>query len=234
MDLPQRQEKTVQHWNKAAASYDLAKRRNNYYFDTLKELCSSLLPNASRQRILEVGCGTGDLLAHLQPATGLGIDLSPQMVEQARDKFRLRSNLHFEVAAAEDLNQLGRRFDAVIMCDVLEHVQDVRAALAAPKAVLVSGGHFLVSTSNPMWALPLWLLEKLRLKMPEGPHRWVALPEIRRILDQNGFTIDQSGYRTLIPARIPLVSTLANRRLMQWGPWRKLGLTEFALARAVG
>ena len=41
---------------------------------------------APGQRVLELGCGPGDLLAAVQPTWGVGVDFSPAMIEQARQR----------------------------------------------------------------------------------------------------------------------------------------------------
>ena len=45
-------------------------------------------------RVLEIGCGTDSVLAGLKPGFGLGIDVSPAMVDQAK---RLHADLHFQI-----------------------------------------------------------------------------------------------------------------------------------------
>jgi SAM-dependent methyltransferase len=221
----------VRHWDATAGGYDGAKQKNWYYFATLKDLCRRLLPRAGEWHVLEVGCGTGGVLAGLNPARGVGIDISGEMVALARRKYADRANLEFRQGCAEDLSSLGETFDAVIACDVLEHVGDVGSSLRAPMAVLREAGWFLVSTSNPLWAFPLWLLEKMRLKMPEGPHRWVPLRRIVAELEAGGFDVPLAGYQTLIPVAVPRVSDVVNAWLLRH-PWiNRLGLTEYALAR---
>ncbi len=73
-------------------------------------------PGAS---VLEIGCGTGDLLAALRPSEGVGVDLSPRLIERARGK---HSELEFIVADAESLDAPelhNRRFDFVVLSDVV-------------------------------------------------------------------------------------------------------------------
>jgi ubiquinone/menaquinone biosynthesis C-methylase UbiE len=221
---------TRRHWDRQASSYDRAKERNRFYFETVKHLCREHLGDTHAMRILEVGCGTGDILSFLEPASGLGVDLSPEMVEIARRKHGHRPELDFAVGTAEKLPAENRDFDAVVMCDLIEHVDDVQQALRAPAAVLKEGGLLFVSTSNPLWAFPLWLLETLRLKMPEGPHRWVPLQEISNVLKREGYVIRRTGYRTLLPVRIPLLSPLLNKALANCPSLQHAGLTQFVLA----
>src|SRR3954452_25376608 len=50
-------------------------------------------------RVLEIGCGTGDTLASLQPSVGVGVDFSPAMVAKAREA---HPQLEFRIGDAED------------------------------------------------------------------------------------------------------------------------------------
>src|SRR5690242_447778 len=54
------------------------------YYRRLAEIYRFLVPRGSR--VLELGCGTGDLLAALQPDFGVGVDVTPEMVRQAARK----------------------------------------------------------------------------------------------------------------------------------------------------
>src|ERR671912_2214271 len=62
-------------WNGSGAFYQ--KQLAHYY---------SLLISPGR-RVLEIGCGTGDLLAAVNPSLGVGVDFSGGMIKQARDKY---------------------------------------------------------------------------------------------------------------------------------------------------
>jgi SAM-dependent methyltransferase len=73
-------------------------------------------------RILELGCGAGDLLAKLEPVYGYGIDLSPRLIGAAKSKYPV---LHFETADAGNL-QLEGEFDFIICSDLLNDLWDVQ------------------------------------------------------------------------------------------------------------
>src|SRR5258708_7796173 len=68
-----------------AALQDEWARRNRYYHQSLIDLIRFLVPE--EQSVLEIGCGTGDLLAALKPSRGVGIDSSDSMVQIARTKY---------------------------------------------------------------------------------------------------------------------------------------------------
>src|SRR5260370_40720790 len=69
----------ITYWN----SY-MRRKSSNYYHRRLTEIYKFLIPPG--QRVLEIGCGDGGLLASLKPSEGIGIDFSPEMVARARSK----------------------------------------------------------------------------------------------------------------------------------------------------
>ena len=72
------------------------RRRNRGYFEQLECVYGFLVPPGAS--VLEIGCGSGDLLASLRPSDGLGVDVSGEMVELARSR---HPGLEFEQASGE-------------------------------------------------------------------------------------------------------------------------------------
>src|SRR4051794_9646684 len=72
------------HWDGVARQMDHRSGWGGAYHRRLTDIYRFLVP--PRQRILEIGCGQGDLLAALQPSVGVGIDLSAEMVRRATQR----------------------------------------------------------------------------------------------------------------------------------------------------
>jgi 2-polyprenyl-3-methyl-5-hydroxy-6-metoxy-1,4-benzoquinol methylase len=77
----------------------------------------------------------------------LGIDEHAESVEFARRKFG-SGGLDFEVRRAEDLSGVPGRFDAVVLADVLEHLDEPERMLDLSARLLRNGGAVLVSVPN--------------------------------------------------------------------------------------
>src|SRR5271154_2601870 len=70
-----------------ASERDRWRAKNAAYYRAVERLVGFVVPpNAS---VLEVGCGTGDLLAGLKPARGVGVDISPRLIDEAQRKHPL-------------------------------------------------------------------------------------------------------------------------------------------------
>jgi 2-polyprenyl-3-methyl-5-hydroxy-6-metoxy-1,4-benzoquinol methylase len=219
------------HWDDQAADYARNKSRNAAYYDALKELVDRAIPAERRRRILEVGCGTGAILAHLRPTSGTGVDISERMIDQARAQQAQRRHLEFRVLDAAAVATLGR-FDAVVCTDVLEHVADWQAVADALIGATAPGGTIVITTPNPRWALPLWVLEKVNLKMPEGPHRFVNIGHIAERLRQRGCLVQHAGTHQLLPARLGGLGPALSRRAEQLPLLRGLGVIQLVVAAA--
>lgn len=217
------------HWDQIAASYTGHKEANRDYFDALKALFAAALPEAPNWRILEVGCGNGDVLRSLSPRCGLGLDLSEEMIAVAQSRHADQSHLSFQVGDAENLPE-DTPYDAVILPDLLEHVSDWRRALSQAARRVRPGGRLALSTPNPLWAPALYLLEKLRLKTPEGPHRFVRLKAIVQCLQQLGLVIVNAGNYLLVPKDLGRTTAWLNRSFRKVPGLAGLGLIQFAVA----
>src|SRR5687768_15990822 len=68
----------IAHWDDIARRTQHRPGLARYYHRRLAEVYAFLIPPG--QRVLELGCGRGDLLAALRPSVGVGVDLSPEMI----------------------------------------------------------------------------------------------------------------------------------------------------------
>jgi glycosyltransferase involved in cell wall biosynthesis len=179
--------------------------------------------------VLELGCGTGDLLAALapDPEGSLGIDLAPGMVERARAR---HPSLRFEVADADRLDLAGRRFDAIVASDLLGHLEDVYTALRALRALCHSTTRLVVTYHNFLWEGALGLAERLGAKMPQPDQNWLGMQDLENLLRLSGFAVAERGRAVLLPFRIPGISDAVNAVAPSVPGLRHLCLVQFAIA----
>ncbi len=200
-------------------------RKNRYYYSGLTSYCRSVIPKGSS--VLEIGCGTGDLLAGVEPSRGLGIDLSTNMIEIARVKY---PSLDFSVGDIEDLH-LDEAFDYVILSDLIGYLYDIEKAFEQLHHITSSHSRILITYYNYLWEPVLRLGDQLGLKMPCPVQNWLPMGDIENLLDLAGFEVVTTGYRFLLPKWIPLVSHVANTYLARFPFLRKLCLTQVLVAK---
>src|SRR5712691_2087913 len=108
-------------YNKRAVSR--LRETNRYYQHFLRRSFSFLVPYD--MRVLELGCGLGDLLASVRPARGVGIDFSPEMISLARTR---HPELSFHIADAQNFS-CNEDFDYFLLADLVHDLIDVQAVL---------------------------------------------------------------------------------------------------------
>jgi SAM-dependent methyltransferase len=121
----------------------------NTYFDRVRTEILPLLPAGSVDRMLEIGCGSGDTLAYLQ-ASGrcrwtCGVELFPEAADTARG--RLDEVYEGNIEQME-LPIAPASLDVVLCLDVLEHLIDPWAAAARLARLLKPGGVLIASIPN--------------------------------------------------------------------------------------
>ena len=211
------------HFDKIAGQYDYYKSKNSFYYTNLKRLLSNLIPRD--KKVFEVGCGTGDLLNHLQPKRGYGFDISREMVLISSSKFLNSKYLTFSTEWPKE------KFDYIFMSDVIEHLENPKDTFKKISILMNKDTIFICTMANPVWEPVLMVAEKLGLKMPEGPHKRVAYEDLRIMIQNLGMRITKHDYKLLIPVEIPLFTKFANRYLEKY--FKKLAFIEYFAAMKV-
>jgi trans-aconitate methyltransferase len=165
--------------------------------------------------ILDLGCGTGHLTSQIA-ATGakvVGVDRSPDMIQQAREKFPA---LHFELMDARDI-VFPRPFDAVFSNATLHWIREPERVVGGIAKILRPGGRFvaefggkgnvgeLLAAVTRTWA-------KLRLPGP-APNPWYypSVAEYSGVLELHGLEVT---YANLFDRPTPLED--GDRGLRNW------------------
>jgi SAM-dependent methyltransferase len=208
-----------------APSADHWKRKNRYYYGTIERIVRFHVPPGSS--VLEIGCGTGDLLHAISPSRGVGIDISAKAIEIARSKF---PGLTFLPGDAEEL-PLSEPFDYVVLSDLIGYLDDVQRAFDQLNRVCHPGTRVILTYFNYLWAPVLRLGELAGWKRPQPDQNWLALEDLQNLLSLAGFQTVTKGYKVLLPVRVPLFSELCNRVLANLPLVRRMCLVQVIVAR---
>jgi len=218
-------EKTAHHriaWN----------NRNKFYHRSLNWYFSFIIPAGSR--VLELGCGTGDLLAAVKPAYGVGVDFSTSLISVARTNY---PELHFtegdieDSAWSDDPAYADLTFDYIILSDILHILWDVQKALNQVHRFSHRGTRIIISNYNFLWEPMVKLGEFLKIKQKSPNSNWLSHHDIFKLLEIEGFEVISHFRKLLIPKYIPILNFLINRFLVNLPLVNLLGLTNFVIAR---
>lgn len=215
--------KVARHFDNVALSYDTFKKKNIYYYDTIKAFVRRNVRPQSK--VLEVGCATGEILACVQPAQGVGIDLSPKLIDIAAKKF---PQYRFLNTSLEDF-PATEKFDYIILVDVIHHVHDVMTVFEKIHALCHERTKVIVTVINPWWEPVLRVLEKLKIKMPDMPLNYFERRTVRTVMDLLDFSVTQMGTLLLVPFYIPLFSYLANTIGVRLPGFNKLSFVQYMI-----
>lgn len=215
----------IDFFDRAAETRSKGRRRYRYFYRLMENYLGFYLPEGSS--VLVVGCGTGELLHAIKPAHGVGIDISPQMIAQAKLNF---PQYEFYTADVEELT-MDRKFDVVIFSDVIGYLDDIQTTLARVRDLCTPETRVMITYFNIFWQFPLLLAERLRLKLRSPFFAWLDPDDIANLLDLAGYDIIRKNKKILFPIWIPMFSWLMNFVFANLPIIRQMCLLEIVSAR---
>ena len=217
-----------ERFDQLAEDREYWQRKGSYYYQDQQRYYRFLIPEGLR--VLEVGCGLGDLLAAVKPARGLGIDLSEAMVAAAA---RRHPSLEFCVGDVETLD-VSETFDVIILADVLGHCLDVESMFKRLRSVCTPKTRIVISYYNFLWEPVVRFAETCGLKMPQQEQSWLSPEDIDNLLHLADFEVVKVEQRLLLPKYVPLLSALLNGFLAFLPGLNRLCLSQYVVARMRG
>jgi SAM-dependent methyltransferase len=217
------------HWDGVAAPKDRNPGWGGTYHRRLEEIYSFLI--VPGQRVLEIGCGRGDLLAAVRPAHGVGVDFSPEMIGRAASR---HSGMQFVQADAHEIGGVGEiegPFDVIILSDLINDVWDVQEVFRQIGPLCTARTRVIINFYSRMWEKPLALAQRLGLAAPFLPQNWLTAPDVANLLQLAGFEPMRHWAEVLWPLPMPGVRQLCNKWLVKLWPFRVAALTNFMMAR---
>ena len=214
-----------------AASRDDWIARNAFHYEQEFEYMRFLVPEGVN--VLELGCGTGRLLAELKPGRGVGIDFSPAMIEIARAS---NPDLEFMVGDVEDpavLADLTGPFDYIVLHDTIGWLDDCQTTLANLHALCHHDTRIVVVYYSKIWEPMLRFAEAAGVRMPQPNLNWLTSADIQNLLHLADFEPIKREWRMLLPKRLLGLGTLVNRFIAPIGGIRRLCLRHYAVARPI-
>jgi|SRR5665213_123517 len=117
--------------------------------------------------LLDIGCGTGAILPHLPAVHYVGLDLSEDYVAIARAAYGSRATFR-ACSASQFEQQFDSRFDLILACGLLHHLEDEEAIslVAQARRLLAPNGRFV--TVDGSWARGQSWFARLLLSYDRG------------------------------------------------------------------
>lgn len=215
------------YFEELAANRDKWSKRNRFYHRILEKHFSFIIPEGSK--VVELGCGTGDLLNAVKPSLGIGVDFSEKMIEVARQK---HPNLQFVHADVADFT-INEEIDFVIISDLLSSLWDIQTVLHNVRKWVSPRTKIIISSFNYIWEGTLKFAEVLGLKAKQPLQNWLNIKDIENLLELEDFEIVKLDRKLLFPKYIPLINWIFNAFLANLPGVNRLDLINFISAKPI-
>lgn len=153
-------QRNFRFFNAWATHYDFGPFR--WWMKKFQQPILQELNHLSNLKILDLGCGTGELLLSLSRQKNnhqlYGVDVSPAMVASARKK--LPPEVMVQEADVHDLPFSNNTFDYVLSTEAFHHYYDQGKALQEMKRVAKKSGRIIVVDINFFFPFIHWLFQK--------------------------------------------------------------------------
>jgi SAM-dependent methyltransferase len=185
------------------------------------------------KRVLELGCGSGELLAALEPRYGVGIDFSARTLAGARTR---HPHLNFVLGDAEDpatLAAIEGPFDYIVIADTIAMFEDIDGTLRRVHQLCEPSTRIIIAYYSHLWEPILKLGELFRLKSRQTEINYIATADFLNLMDLADFEMISHEQRQLIPLRWFGIGPFVNRYIAPLPGIRQLCLRTYIVGRPV-
>jgi ubiquinone/menaquinone biosynthesis C-methylase UbiE len=185
----------VERWDRWAQSFDSGGWVHRYLRDCQSRVIS-LLDVKEDIHLLDVGCGTGWAIgeaATLFNNKGLfyGIDLSPRMIEKAKENFSGKENFHFLEASAESIPLDGVFFDIIICTNSFHHYLHPDQAMNEFYRLLKKGGKvYILDATTDAWYMKI--IDRIMKLLESGFVKFYSTKEYQQLFQNAGLKYSAS------------------------------------------
>jgi SAM-dependent methyltransferase len=183
-------------------------------------------------RVLELGCGTGKLLAALEPSFGVGVDFSEPMIAEAH---RAHPKLSFFVGDIEDsafIRTLPGPFDFILVGDTLGSLDDCQQLFENLHQLCTRETRLVIAYFSHLWYPALKLAGWIGLRMTEPPQNVLAPADIQALAALADFETVKSEVRLLAPFRMLGLGRFVNRFIAPFPLVRQLCFRHYTVCRS--
>ena len=200
-----------------------------FYRSLLAKYYRHLIP--SDASILEVGCGSGHLLAALPNRDITGVDLSPRQIEVAAK--RLPHGV-FIASPAEALikeGALNRTFDCIVLSETVNFSPDVQAVLEKLQEFAGNETRLVLNFYNTVWYPVLHMATWLGLKSWQPQTNWLSSSDVFSLLDLADWEVIHAEQRIICPIPLMGLDRFLNRFVAPLLPFLSLAIFQTARSR---
>jgi SAM-dependent methyltransferase len=217
--------------DKYAQSRDNWIKKNKYFYNDDYSYMRFLVNK--NKRILDLGCGTGELLKVLNPSFGVGVDFSKEMIDVAKSKHPEFTFIQGDLEDPSVLSCIDGSFDYIIMSDTIGYLDDCETAFSNLHSLCNSKTRLIISYYSWHWEPILRFGEKTGLAMPSPGLNWLTSKDAIGFLYLANFEMVKQEWRQLIPKKFFGLGSLINRFFGTLPFISRLALRNYIVARPI-
>ena len=209
MVITKRKQLIQDNADKYAQSRDRWISKNKYFYNDDYSYMRFLVNK--NKSILDLGCGTGELLKELEPSFGVGVDFSKEMISVAKRKHPDFNFIQGDLEDPKVISSLKGPFDYIILSDTIGYLDDCEAAFSNLHSLCNSKTRLIISYYSWHWEPILRFGEKVGLAMPTPGLNWFTAKDAVGFLHLANFEMVKQEWRQLIPKKLFGFGSLINR-----------------------
>jgi ubiquinone/menaquinone biosynthesis C-methylase UbiE len=227
----QRKRDLLDHYESNVEELDRWREFNAAYHQDDLKFMQFLIPPG--KRILELGCGRGDLLAALQPSYGVGVDFGAETIATANARHPQLNFVLGDVEEPATLSDIEGPFDYVVIADTIGMFEDIDGTMRLIQKVCAPSTRIIISYYSHLWEPVLKAAEAVHLRRKQPRINYIATADFLNLTDLADFEVIRQEQRQLLPQRWFGIGPFINRYIAPLPGIRKLCLRTYLVLRPV-
>ncbi len=220
-----RKENKLRYFDKIAEDRISYRKKHKYYWNYLTSYCDYFIHDSNS--ILEIGCGSGELISSVKGTHKTGIDFSEVMIQKARLQF---PEMDFRCMDAHTMD-LNRKFDVIILSNLVGWLDDVQVCLQQVRKHCHPRTRIILTYYNFLWEPLIKFSEFIGIKKKSPEQNWLSQKDILNLLYLTDMEVYRRQRNMLIPVYIPVLSWLFNKYIARLPLFNLLSLNQHVFAR---
>ena len=219
----------LEHYEANVDEIDRWRKINAAYHEDDNKFMQFLIPPG--KRVLELGCGHGDLLAALKPSYGVGVDFGAATIATANAR---HPDLGFVLGDVEDpatLAAIEGPFDYIVIADTIGMFEDIDGTLRLIHKLCAPSTRIVIAYYSHLWEPILKTAEAIGLRRRQPKINYIATTDFCNLMDLADFEVIRAEQRQLLPQHWFGLGPLINRYIAPLPGIRQLCLRTYLVGR---
>lgn len=226
-----RKEKIIEISEALAPQRAAWRQKNAYFHEEDLRYLKFLIPEGAR--ILEIGCGNGDVLSALNPSYGLGVDISPAMIAEAKKMHPECNFICGDIEGSDILNSIQGDFDFILVLDTIGFLDDIQKFLSSLNGLCKKDTRIVVGYFSHLWLPILKIAEAFSLRNPVPQVTSLSMPDIAGMAYLSDLDVVKAEARLICPIELFGLGRFLNRFIATLPIINKFTLRHYTVLRSI-